>query len=143
MNTKQLITLHNKGKSADEIATALELSISTVRKLLFENGLSRVRNYSYVLTKEEIIACYEAGLSSYEIAKKYNVSLPTVYSYLKKFTDWKPVNLKISESIRAKIKKKHFEDYQSMLSLAEEYKLAYHSVRKICYPELYKTKKRV
>ncbi|MBS0987307.1 hypothetical protein JK182_01195 [Acetobacter okinawensis] len=139
----QIINLRKNGKTTEEIAMAVNRSIPNVTKILFENELTHKPGHSYVLSKEEVLSSYNAGLSTQEMADKYQVSLTSIYSYLKRYTNWKPKNARISDSIRDNIKKKHFEDYQSMLSLSEEYKLSYHTVRKICYPELYKVKKGV
>jgi len=78
---QELITMFNQGMSIDDIATELEVSVSTVRAVLKENGLVKPKSEPTEV-ELQIAVDYTGDLPVPTILQKYHITYARLYTIL-------------------------------------------------------------
>jgi len=79
---KQICKDRTQGFSLRDIAQKHNLCLSSIKKILKENGLTAKKERLNIA--EEIKMLRKAGYNKKEIAKKLDVSRPTIYEHMKR-----------------------------------------------------------
>lgn len=105
---QKIIILYQGNMSINDIASRFNISNSYVRKILNDNGIETPNSKYFNFTYDDIAKMYDmymSGLSSYDIAKIYNMHSTSVINWFKKY------GFEIKNSSRAHQQYKINENY--------------------------------
>ena len=74
--------LLNEGKTRQEIADEFNVSLGTIKRFLYNNGIRKLNNKIKSLNKDAVISLIKKGKMRQEIADEFNVSLPVLKRFL-------------------------------------------------------------
>lgn len=106
-NKQKIIDMYNSGLSTNKISKEFNCNSGSIYLKLQSWGIEIKKRQSFIGNiedfKDEILEMYNSGIGSYSIAKKLNISKPTVLRLIKKYTNTRKATVDKNNLLKDKL----------------------------------------